>query len=69
MTTRTRTPQPAPRRTRSAAGVLRGAGDLLCARVSAVLTRFCGLPSRVAMVDPHGLGVVASTEPQWVAAA
>lgn len=51
------------------AGLLRAAGDLLCGRVSAVLTRFCGLPARVAMVDPQGAGVVAATEPQWVAAA
>lgn len=52
-----------------AAGLLRGAGDLLCARVASVLTRFCGLPARVAMVDPQGAGVVAATEPEWVAAA
>jgi len=50
------------------AGLLRAAGDLLCARVGAVLTRACGLPARVAMVDPYGAGVVAATEPQWVAA-
>ena len=30
------------------------AGDLLCARVAEVLTRFGGLPARVAMVDPDG---------------
>lgn len=52
-----------------AGGLLREAGDLLCARVGAVLTRFCGLPARVAMVDPGGAGVVAATEPQWVRAA
>ena len=51
-----------------AAGLLTAAGDLLCARVGAVLTRFCGLPARVAMVDPEGAGVVAATEPAWVAA-
>jgi cobalt-precorrin-5B (C1)-methyltransferase len=50
------------------AGLLREAGDVVCARVAAVLTRFCGLPARVAMVDPAGAGVVASTEPEWVAA-
>jgi cobalt-precorrin-5B (C1)-methyltransferase len=50
------------------AGLLRPAGDLLCARVAAVLTRFCALPARVAMVDPAGAGVVAATEPEWVAA-
>jgi cobalt-precorrin-5B (C1)-methyltransferase len=52
-----------------AGGLLREAGDLLCARVGAVLTRFCGLPARVAMVDPNGAGVVAATEPHWVRAA
>ena len=51
-----------------AAGVLRPAGDLLCGRVAEVLTRFGGLPARVAMVDPAGAGVVAATEPAWVAA-
>jgi cobalt-precorrin-5B (C1)-methyltransferase len=51
------------------AGLLRRAGDLLCDRVAAVLTRFCGLPAEVAMVDPQGAGVVAATEPGWVAAA
>lgn len=50
------------------AGLLREAGGLLCGRVAAVLTRFSGLPSRVAMVDPHGAAVVAATEPAWVAA-
>jgi len=49
-----------------AAGLLRPAGELLCARVAAVLTRFSGLPARVAMVDPAGAGVVAATEPAWV---
>jgi len=49
-----------------AAGVLRPAGDRLCARVAEVLTRFGGLPARVAMVDPAGAGVVAATEPAWV---
>ena len=51
-----------------AAGVLRPAGDLLCTRVAEVLTRFGGLPARVAMVDPAGAGVVAATEPAWVPA-
>ena len=50
-----------------AAGVLRPAGDRLCARVAEVLVRFGGLPARVAMVDPAGAGVVAATEPSWVA--
>ncbi len=52
-----------------AAGLLRDAGGLLCSRVATVLTRFCGLPARVAMVDPQGAGVVAATEPEWVTAA
>ena len=51
-----------------AAGVLRPAGDLLCARVAEVLTRFGDLPARVAMVDPAGARVVAATEPAWVPA-
>jgi cobalt-precorrin-5B (C1)-methyltransferase len=50
------------------AGVLRPCGDLLCARVADVLTRFSGLSARVALVDPDGAGVVAATEPAWVAA-
>lgn len=49
-----------------AAGLLRPAGDLLCARVAAVLTRFCGLPARVALVAPSGTRVVAATEAAWV---
>ena len=49
-----------------AAGMLRPCGDRLCARVAEVLTRFGGLPSRVAMVDPDGARVVAATEPTWV---
>ncbi len=49
-----------------AAGVLRPAGDRLCERVAEVLTRFGGLPARVALVDPTGAGVVAATEPDWV---
>jgi cobalt-precorrin-5B (C1)-methyltransferase len=52
-----------------AAELLREAGGLLCGRVATVLTRFCGLPARVAMVDPQGAGVVAATEPEWVTAA
>ena len=51
-----------------AAGVLRPAGDLLCARVAAVLHRFSGLRARVAMVDPAGAQVVAATEAAWVTA-
>jgi cobalt-precorrin-5B (C1)-methyltransferase len=51
-----------------AACVLRPAGDRLCARVAEVLTRFAGLPARVAMVDPAGARVVAATEPAWVPA-
>ena len=50
-----------------AAGVLRPCGDRLCARVAEVLTRFAGLPARVAMVDPQGARAVAATEPSWVA--
>ena len=49
-----------------AAGALRPAGDLLCARVADVITRFSGLPARVALVDPAGAAVVAATEPGWV---
>lgn len=48
-------------------GLLRPCGDLLCARVADVLTRFSGLSARVAMVDPDGAAVVAATEPAWVA--
>jgi cobalt-precorrin-5B (C1)-methyltransferase len=48
------------------AGRLRPAGDLLCRRVAAVLTRFSGLPARVALVDPAGTDVVAATESAWV---
>jgi cobalt-precorrin-5B (C1)-methyltransferase len=51
-----------------AAGVLRSSGDLLCRRVADVLTRFDGLPSKVAMVDADGARVVAATEPEWVSA-
>jgi cobalt-precorrin-5B (C1)-methyltransferase len=50
-----------------AAGLLRPAGDRLCARVAEVLERFGGLPARVALVDPAGAAVVAATEPAWVA--
>ncbi len=49
-----------------AAGVLRAAGDVLCAQVADVLHRFSGLVARVAMVDPAGRAVVAATEPDWV---
>jgi len=51
-----------------AAGVLRPAGDELCARVADVLNRFSGLRAQVAMVDPAGAQVVAATEPAWVTA-
>lgn len=49
------------------AGLLRPAGDRLCAQVADVLTRFSGLSARVAMVDPEGGRCVAATEPAWVA--
>jgi cobalt-precorrin-5B (C1)-methyltransferase len=49
------------------AGLLRAAGDALCTQVGEVLTRFCGLPSEVAMVDFTGRTVVAATEPGWPA--
>jgi cobalt-precorrin-5B (C1)-methyltransferase len=49
------------------AGLLRACGDRLCARVADVLTRFGGLPARVALVDPAGQRCVAATEPSWVA--
>ena len=48
------------------AGVLRAAGDVLCAQVAEVLHRFSGLHAEVAMVDPAGRAVVAATEPTWV---
>jgi cobalt-precorrin-5B (C1)-methyltransferase len=62
------------------AGLLRPAGDALCARVGAVLTRFAGqrggvdagtdaasrLDVDVAMVDFTGRTVVAATVPSWV---
>jgi len=48
------------------AGLLRAAGDRLCARVAEVLTRFCGLPAKVALVDPAGRAVVAATDPAWL---
>ncbi len=50
-----------------AAGLLRPAGDLLCATVAQVLTRFSGLAAQVALVDPAGAAVVAATRPEWVA--
>lgn len=50
-----------------AAGLLRPAGDLLCARVAQVLTRFSGLTAEVALVDAAGGAVVAATQAQWVA--
>jgi cobalt-precorrin-5B (C1)-methyltransferase len=54
------------------AGLLRGAGDLLCSQVRGVLQRFTAgvggeLSVRVAMVDFAGATVVAATEPAWIA--
>ncbi len=51
------------------AGLLRTAGDELCARVREVLLRFAGrrIEADVAMVDFTGRTVVAATEPGWVA--
>ncbi len=49
-----------------AAGVLREAGDRLCARVRDVLVRFSQLDADVAMVDFTGKRVVAATRPEWV---
>jgi cobalt-precorrin-5B (C1)-methyltransferase len=51
-----------------AAGLLRPAGDALCARVADVLRRFAGgrVTARVAMVDFAGAACVAATEPGWV---
>ncbi|OLB64274.1 MAG: cobalt-precorrin-5B (C(1))-methyltransferase [Actinobacteria bacterium 13_2_20CM_2_72_6] len=50
------------------AGLLRAAGDLLCARVREVLTRFADgrIAADVAMVDFTGRTVVAATVPEWV---
>jgi len=50
------------------AGTLRTAGDLLCARVRDVLTRFTEgqVTAEVAMVDFTGRTVVAATVPEWV---
>jgi cobalt-precorrin-5B (C1)-methyltransferase len=52
------------------AGVLRSAGDALCARVQDVLQRFTEgvLAAEVAMVDFTGRTIVAATRPEWVAA-
>ena len=52
------------------AGVLREAGDRLCAQVADVLQRFTdgALTAEVAMVDFTGRVVVAATRPEWVAA-
>ena len=52
------------------AGVLRQAGDRLCAQVADVLQRFTGdrLSAEVAMVDFTGRRVVAATHSAWVAA-
>ncbi len=49
-----------------AAGMLRTAGDALCARVKSVLERFSHLDAHVAMVDFTGKVVVAATRPEWV---
>jgi cobalt-precorrin-5B (C1)-methyltransferase len=51
------------------AGVLRPAGDRLCAQVADVLQRFTegALSAEVAMVDFTGRRVVAATRPEWVA--
>ena len=51
-----------------AAGVLRPAGDLLCAQVADVLQRFTegALTADVAMVDFTGRQIVAATRPTWV---
>lgn len=52
----------------AAAGLLRRAGDVLCARVQAVLTRFVHgkLAADVAMVDFTGKVVVAATRSEWL---
>ncbi|MCW2601463.1 MAG: cobalt-precorrin-5B ((1))-methyltransferase [Frankiales bacterium] len=51
-----------------AAGVLREAGDKLCAQVADVLQRFAdgALAAEVAMVDFTGRRIVAATRSQWV---
>ncbi|HCT80403.1 MAG TPA: cobalt-precorrin-5B (C(1))-methyltransferase [Micromonosporaceae bacterium] len=50
------------------AGILRNAGDVLCAGVKEVLSRFTKgvLSAEVAMVDFTGKTVVAATKPEWV---
>jgi cobalt-precorrin-5B (C1)-methyltransferase len=52
----------------AAAGLLRAAGDELCARVRQVLTRFTDgqIAADVAMVDFTGRTVVAGTVPEWL---
>jgi cobalt-precorrin-5B (C1)-methyltransferase len=52
------------------AGVLRAAGDQLCAQVKDVLQRFTegAMDAEVAMVDFTGRRVVSATRPEWVAA-
>ena len=52
------------------AGVLRRAGDQLCAQVADVLQRFSegALAAEVAMVDFTGKRIVAATRPEWVTA-
>ena len=53
------------------AGVLRSAGDVLCASVKDVLERFVEgrISAEVAMVDFTGRVVVGATKPEWVTAA
>lgn len=58
------------------AGLLRIAGDELCARVAEVLARFSSemegatgaMDAEVALVDFSGRSVVAATRPEWVSA-
>ena len=52
----------------AAAGLVRAAGDLLCARVRDVLVAFARgrLTADVAMVDFTGRTAVAATRPEWV---
>jgi cobalt-precorrin-5B (C1)-methyltransferase len=51
-----------------AAGLVRAAGDALCARVKAVLERFTHrkMAAQVAMVDFTGKTIVAATRPEWL---
>jgi cobalt-precorrin-5B (C1)-methyltransferase len=52
----------------AAAGLVREAGDGLCARVRQVLSRFTDgrITAEVAMVDFTGRAVMAATVPAWV---